>query len=74
LAELTAEAKRRYDAGESLEAIGQWVAEKLPPDVTQSLAGMAEVTVESLRAAGLLPPTETALEREGVDRLRRDGG
>jgi transcriptional regulator with XRE-family HTH domain len=74
LAELTAEAKRRYDAGETLEAIGQWIAEKLPPDMFQSLAGMAEVTAESLKAAGLLPAAETAQGREGAVGHRRDGG
>ena len=58
LAQNAAEAKRRHDAGESLEAIGQWLAESLPPGTMGDLASMAQVTAESLRTAGVLPASE----------------
>jgi hypothetical protein len=73
LAQNAAEAKRRHDAGESLESIGEWLAESLPPGSVGDLASMAEITAGSLRAAGFLPASGRAREREGTVSPKREG-
>ena len=74
LAQLAAEAKRRHDAGVSMEAIGEWLAESLPPGTMGDLASIAQITTESLRAAGILPTSEGTQERDSAALPKRGGG